>query len=816
MSAQEKRSLLSITGMTCANCAAAVQKALSSVPGVSEANVNLATEQATVTYNPSTVQFKDLKQAVTKAGYDIEATTTTLTIEGMTCAVCQQTVINALQNLEGVLSASVNLALKTAAVTYTPQVTSTEDMKRAVEKVGYHVISAGAEPASHHEHHHPHLKHARFRILLGFIVGIPLMILVYIPVVFPIPLGYFMLIVSTPVFLYIGYPIFISAGKALRHKRLTMDVMYSMGIGVSFAASVLGTFNIVFTPEFMFYDTAILLATFLILGRYLEMRATGRTSEAIKKLVGLQAKTATVLRDGKETELPIDDVQIGDIVLIKPGGKIPVDGVVIEGDSAVDESMITGEPLPASKQKGSTVIGGTINTVGVLTVRATRIGKETMLAQIIRLVAEAQGSKPPAQRIADKAVTYFIPIILFVAVITFLAWFFFGKGMVPGNQLQFSLTAFISVIVIACPCALGLATPTAVTVGIGRGAELGILIKNGEALEMVDKISIMAMDKTGTLTIGKPVITDIIGVASTESEALRLAASVEKNSSHPLAAAVVAKAEEQHLSLGKGTGFTTIGGRGIQATIEHQEVLIGNLGFMESKGIEVSPDDRQRIIGLEADGKTVLLVGSNRKLLGILGAADTLKPTSREAVRQLHAEGLKVIVITGDNPQAAKAIADKVGADEVYANVLPEEKTEKIRALQAQGDAVGFVGDGINDAPALATADVGIAIGSGTDVAIESGEIILVRSDLLDCVAAIQLGRKVLTRIKQNLFWAFAYNAALIPVAAGVLYPFFGIIFRPEYAALAMAFSSVSVVSWSLSLKGYTPPVKRGQASTSS
>ncbi len=807
MTASSKHANLTITGMTCANCAAAVQKALTNTPGVTFAQVNLATQQAVVDYDPATTTLQDLEHSVTKTGYGTAHATAKLNIEGMTCAICQQTVATTLQHLNGVTSATVNLATNTATVEYHPRMTTLVEMKQAVENAGYHVRETEAE--DHDLHHQHHLQQTRRRIALGFLVGIPLMVLVYVPLHSPVPIGYLMLIVSTPVFLYISYPIFTAGAHALKNKRLTMDVMYSMGIGVSFSVSILGTFNVVFTPEFMFYDTAILLATFLMLGRYLEMRATGRTSEAIKKLIGLQAKTATVLRGSQELNVPIEDVQIGDLILIKPGAKIPVDGMVVDGDSAVDESMITGEPIPTVKQQGSTVIGGTINTTGVLTARATKIGKDTMLAQIIRLVEDAQASRPPAQRIADTAVTYFIPGILTIAILTFFVWILLGQS------LLFSLTALISVIVIACPCALGLATPTAVTVGLGRGAELGILIKKGEALETVNKITTIALDKTGTLTTGKPTITDAIGLGVDENYVLTIAASVEKNASHPLAGAVVATAEQRNLPLKQATNFSTFGGRGVQATVDGTDVLIGNASFLEVRGILIPEAGKEQMTRLEAQGKTLLVVAQAGNVVGILAAADPLKATSKEAVRALHEMDIRVIVITGDHAQAAQNIGRDVGADAIFADVLPQEKTLKVKELQDHGEIVGFIGDGINDAPALAQADVGIAIGSGTDIAIESGDIILVRSDLVDAVAAVQLGKKVLARIKQNLFWAFAYNAALIPVAAGVLYPFFGVLFRPEYAALAMAFSSVSVVSLSLWLKRYTPPVKRqSQAKT--
>jgi Cu+-exporting ATPase len=559
----------------------------------------------------------------------------------------------------------------------------------------------------------------------------------------------------------------------------------------------------------MFYDTAIMLASFLMLGRYLEARAKGRTSEAIRKLAGLRAKTATIIRDGKEEEIPVDDVVAGDIVVVKPGSKVPVDGEVVAGESYVDESMITGEPIPPLKAKGSRVVGGTINTNSVLSVKATKVGRETVLAQIIQLVEDAQGSKPPVQRIADTAVTYFIPVVLAIAATAFIVWFFVFP--VPPDPLLFALTALISVLVVACPCALGLATPTAVTVGIGRGAELGILIKNGEALEVAEKITTVVFDKTGTLTKGKPEVTDIIPVGISEQTLLGLAASVEKNSQHPLAQAVVRKAGSTGIAIEQADHFDTYGGKGVIATVLGETVLVGNRILMQENGVVIPVEVEARISALEQDGKTAILIAAGSRIAGVIAIADTLKETSQESVRQLKAMGVHVVMITGDNKRTADAIARQIGIERVVAQVLPQDKAAEVKALQEKGEIVAFVGDGINDAPALAQADVGIAIGSGTDVAIESGDVVLIKDDLLDSVAAIQLSKKVMGRIKGNIFWAFAYNTALIPVGAGVLYPFFGFVFKPELAALAMALSSVTVVSLSLLLKKYIPEAKKGR-----
>jgi heavy metal translocating P-type ATPase len=726
----------------------------------------------------------------------------------------------------------------------------------------------------------------------------------YIPINLPFPVAYLMLLISTPVFIYISYPIFKAAYRSLKNRNLNMDVMYSMGIGVAFIASLLATFNFILSSKFLFYETAVFLATFLTIGRYLEAKAKVKTSEAIKKLMNLQPKKAIVLRpknieleilyfrdcpnynkaieqvkdtlrelnisvpikltevsqenfqdypffgsptvlvnkkdlEGKinktfscrvyrfnhedftyppkdiliskllsifeEQEISVEEVKINDILVVKPGEKISIDGEVIDGESYIDESMITGEPIPVLKENGDKVIGGTINKNGVIRFRVKKVGRDTVLSQIIRLVEEAQGSKPPIQRIADKAVNYFIPLVLAIAIFSFVVWY-----LILGNTLLFALTSLISVLVIACPCALGLASPTAVTVGIGRGAELGVLIKNGEALEISEKLTTIIFDKTGTLTKGKPEVTDIYSIGIEDKTMLKIAASVEKNSKHPLAEATVKKAKESGIELLISEDFNTFRGKGVIAKVEGKEILIGNRILLKEKNIFLSKEVEKRIFQLENEGKTVMLISFDNKMVGIIAITDTLKETTKAAIEEFKKMKFNIFMITGDNIRTAKAVAQQAGIENVLAEVLPQDKAKEVKKLQEKGEVVAFVGDGINDAPALAQADVGIAIGSGTDIAIESGDIVLIKDDLLDAVAAIQLSKKVISRIKQNIFWAFAYNAALIPVAAGILYPFFGITFRPELAGLAMAMSSVTVVSLSLLLKRYIPPVKRG------
>ncbi|NMA87675.1 MAG: cadmium-translocating P-type ATPase [Methanoculleus bourgensis] len=811
MPEEKRKAELKISGMHCASCALNIERALRGRDDVYEARVNLAAGTAVVEYDPAKASLADLERTVSEAGFEVVRSEVTVRIGGMVCASCAQVIEMSLADLDGVYEARVNLAAETVQIVYNPALVTASDIRAAIEDAGYQYlglveeISEDAEARMREED----LQDKFRRFTVGFAVSIPLFLIMLfrVPemVALPVSINLIMLLITAPVFLYVSAPIFRAAAAALRNRTLTMDVMYAMGIGVAYGASILGTFGVVLTPAFNFYDTAVMLASFLTLGRYLEARAKGRTSEAIRKLIGLRPKTATLIREGREVEVPIEDVVVGDILLIRPGEKVPVDGTVVGGESSVDESMITGEAIPADKREDDEVVGGTLNVNGVLRVRAGRIGKDMVLSQIIRLVRDAQGSKPPVERIADVAVSYFIPVVLVIATSAFLIWY-----VVLGAPLLFALTVLISVLVIACPCALGLATPTAVTVGIGRGAELGVLIRNGEALEISESLTAVVFDKTGTLTRGRPDVTNIVAFGVPEDRLLGVAAAVEKNSEHPLAAAVVRRAESAGVAVPASERFTSFGGRGVSAVVEGEEVLIGNQPFLEENRITIPEEAKNRIAALQDEGKTAVLVAGGGTLRGILAVADTLKATTKAAIADLKQMGLAVTMITGDNERTAHAIAREVGIDDVHAGVLPQDKAREVRTLQERGEVVAFVGDGINDAPALAQADVGIAIGSGTDVAIESGDIVLIRDDLTDAVAAIELSRKVMSRIKQNLFWAFAYNAALIPLAAGILYPFYGITFQPELAALAMALSSVTVVSLSLLLKTYIPPKKRG------
>ena len=803
---QTKQTELKITGMTCAMCVKALETSLLDTDGVATANVNLGNEIATVTYNPELVTLCTLNSAVTEAGYEVVQETTTVKIGGMTCAMCVKAMQNALGELDGILATDVNLSTEKATITHT-RATTPADIKHAVEDAGYQYLGVAGETSEDTEKtaREKEMQAKRNRAIVGAIVGAILFALMHhlIPLpALPFSMAWLMFLIATPAFAYTSYPIFSAAYRSLKHKTLNMDVMYSMGIGAAFGASLLSTIGIL-ADDFIFYEAAVLLATFLMFGRYLEARAKGKTSEAIKKLMGLQPKTATVIRDGQEMDIPIEDVMVGELIVVKPGEKLPVDGEVVKGESYVDESMITGEPIPNRKKPGDPVVGATLNTNSVITFKATKIGKDTVLSQIIQLVERAQGSRPPIQRLADAVVSYFIPVILSIAILAFIVWY-----VIVGQTFLFSFSILISILVIACPCALGLASPTAVTVGIGRGAELGILVKNGEALEVSGRLTTIVFDKTGTLTKGKPEVTDLIAVDTDEAALLALTAGVEKNSQHPLGEAVVKKAAEQGILPKESERFDTFGGKGVAAAVDGKDVLIGNRALLQERNIAYTAEHEEQILRLEHEAKTVILVAFDGQLRGIIAIADALKETTLQAIEAFKQEHLDVIMITGDNTRTAEAIARKVGIDQVLAEVLPQDKANEVKRLQDQGKKVAFVGDGINDAPALAQADVGLAIGSGTDVAIESGEIVLMKDDLLDAVAGLQLSKKVMGRIKQNLFWAFAYNSALVPVAAGALYPFFGITFRPELAGLAMAMSSVTVISLSLLLKTYVPPAR--------
>ncbi|MDD1766941.1 MAG: heavy metal translocating P-type ATPase [Methanomassiliicoccales archaeon] len=816
--APRKRAAFGVTGMTCATCAQTIEAALSEVQGIESASVNLAAEKATVVFDPEKVKIEDMKEAIEKAGYGVILNEITISIRGMTCATCAQTIEKALLSLDGVFAAFVNLAIEKARVQYDPQRVRVSDIKRAIVDVGYEVIEAETIDAEKIARQRE-MKRQKTLLFFSLALSIPTFVL---SMLFdftslggePAISGWkhlLLFVLATPVQFVAGYQFYIGAYKALRNRTANMDTLIAMGTSAAYFYST----AVVFFPSavhfgHVYFETSALIITLILLGKFLEAAAKGRTSEAIRKLMNLQAKTARVLRDGEEVEIPTEDLDVGDVFMVRPGESISTDGTIVDGHSSVDESMITGESLPVEKSEGSTVIGGTTNKNRLLKVRATRVGKDTALAQIVRLVEEAQGSRAPIQRLADRVSAYFVPSVIVIAIASFLIWYFAGYDTfsIATPRFVFSLSIFIAVLVIACPCALGLATPTAIMVGTGKGAENGILIKSGGALEIAGKTQVIVFDKTGTLTKGKPEVTDIVSFGPTETEILKTAAIAEKGSEHPLGEAIIRKARDMEVHIPDAEDFETVPGKGVRAMHEGREILLGNRKLMSESNVNIEEAD-VKIRSIEDQGKTAMIVVSDRRLIGIVAVADVLKETSAEAIGELKRMGIEVVMLTGDNWRTAKVIAGNLGIDRVLAEVLPEDKAKEVQRLHQEGRIVAMVGDGINDAPALAQADVGIAIGSGTDVALEAGDIVLIRNDLNDVVAAIQLSKKTMSKIRQNLFWAFAYNTAGIPIAAGVLFPFFGILLEPVIAAAAMAMSSVSVVSNALLLKRYTPEVKK-------
>jgi Cu+-exporting ATPase len=782
--------------MHCASCAANTEKALKDQKGVVKASVNIATEKATVEYDPSVINEDVLKKAVENAGFGVALSEANLGILGMHCATCALTAEKALKEADGVVSANVNLANESAVVRYNPEVTTVPMLRKVVEKAGYQAISKDTGAVDRErEAREKESRRLKFMVVFSFALGIPTFILSMVSPFSMEVTNWIMLGLATPVQFYIGAQFYIGTFKALRNRRANMDTLIALGTSAAYIYSLLVVIGVL--EGATYFDTAALIISIILLGRWLEARAKGRTSEAIKKLIGLQPRTARVIINGQETQVPVDEVETGNIIVVRPGDKLPVDGIVTEGSSAVDESMLTGESLPVEKKAGDQVIGATLNKSGYFQFRATKVGKDTALAQIIRLVELAQGSKAPIQRLADTIAGVFVPAVLGIALVTFLVWFFAG-----GQTFIFALTSFIAVLVIACPCSLGLATPTAIMVGTGKGAQNGILIKSAEALEQAYRVQTIVFDKTGTLTRGKPSVTDVIAVDGlARDEVLRLAASVEKGSEHPLGAAIVEAVDGQ----GKLSGiedFEAISGQGVRARVEGKEILLGNRLLMQENGIPVQSFEA-KISELENSGKTAMLMAVEKRLTGIIAVADTIKEHAAEAVSQLQSMGIQTVMITGDNQRTAQAIAQKAGIQKVLAEVLPQDKASEVKKLQESGQITAMVGDGINDAPALAQADIGIALGSGTDVAVETGDIVLVKDDLRDVVEAIKLSRYTIRKIRQNLFWAFIYNAIGIPIAAGILYPFFGIQLNPIIAAAAMGSSSVSVVTNSLLMNRY-------------
>jgi len=800
---------LPIVGMSCAGCAANIQKGLNNLAGVEKANVNFATSRATVLFEPRLVKPDDVISTIRKSGYEVGTVSAELAIEGIVCASCVGRIEKALLGLGGVLKAAVNLATGKVKVEYLPFETTLREINKTIEASGYKVLEMPAGASG--EDFERIVREKEYKKLkTKFIAGAVLSVLIFFGSMrhwFPwVPhiLQNFIVLwaLATPVQFVIGWQFIKGAWRAVRHRNADMNTLIAVGTSAAYLYSVAATVFPSFferagiMPE-VYFDTSALIIVLIIFGRLLEARAKGRTSEAIRKLAGLQPKTARAVRDGFERDIPVEEVVVGDLIVVRPGEKIPVDGIVKEGRSSVDESMITGESFPVTKETGSEVIGATINKSGSFKFQATKVGKDTALAQIIKLVQDAQGSKAPIQRLADVIAGYFVPIVISIAVATFVLWFDFG----PAPALTFSLLNFVAVMIIACPCALGLATPTAVMVGTGKGAEHGILIKGGESLETAHRVNSIVFDKTGTLTKGEPEVTDILPAEPySREDLLKYAAGAEKRSEHPLGQAILKKAAELRIVFDDPKNFRAIEGLGVEARVENKEILVGSSRFLQARKVDLT-GLAQKESGFAEEGKTVVYCAIDGRPLGIMAIADTLKESSFEAIQKLKKLGLEIIMLTGDNRRTAEAIARKAGIERVIAEVLPEDKVREIKKLQMAGKKVAMVGDGINDAPALAQADVGISIGSGTDIAMEASDITLIKEDLRGVVSAIELSKKTIRVIKQNLFWAFCYNTAGIPIAAGILYPFFKILLNPIIASVAMAFSSVSVVSNSLRLR---------------
>lgn len=795
-----KETTLQISGMTCAACAIRIEKGLNKLEGVEKANVNLALEKSTVSYDPQILKVADLEKKIEDLGYGVVTEKAEFNLSGMTCAACATRIEKGLNKLPGVIKANVNLALETGSVQYNPSEVSIGDMIKKVDQLGYGAALKEDNKESV-DHRAIEIEKQKGKFIFSAILSLPLLwamvshfeftSFIYLPEMFMNP--WVQLALATPVQFVVGKQFYVGAYKALKNKSANMDVLVALGTSAAYFYSLYLSILSIGTNAGMiemYFETSAVLITLIVLGKLFEAKAKGRSSEAIKKLMGLQAKTAIVVREEKEIEIPIEEVVAGDIVYIKPGDKVPVDGEIIEGRSALDESMLTGESVPVDKSIGDTVIGATINKNGFLKIKATKVGKDTALAQIIKVVEEAQGSKAPIQRLADQISGIFVPIVVGIAILTFIVWFFW----VSSGEFAVALEKLIAVLVIACPCALGLATPTSIMAGSGRSAEFGILFKGGEHLETTHRIDTVILDKTGTVTNGTPELTDILVEPSfSEEEVLKLVGSAEKNSEHPLAQAIVEGITDKGIQLSDSEDFDAIPGFGIKAVIAGKTIFIGTRKLMKENNITINDPDNQ-MEALEKAGKTAMLVAINGVYAGIIAVADTIKETSKDAISRLKEMGLKVIMITGDNQQTAQYIANQVGIDHVIAEVLPEGKADEVKKLQEQGNKVAMVGDGINDAPALAVADIGMAIGTGTDVAMEAADVTLIRGDLNSIADAIYMSKKTIRNIKQNLFWAFAYNTLGVPVAAlGFL--------APWLAGAAMAFSSVSVVLNALRLQ---------------
>jgi Cu+-exporting ATPase len=810
---------ISILNLDCATCVQTIDRALMELDGVKQADVNFATSKAYITYDPSRVSLKIVEQAIKKTGYSIGGSDVQIGIRDLRCASCVTLIEDKLKTTTGVVDASVNVTSQKAMIKYIPAMVSPHALAEVIESTGYKTYQpdAAADATAEDPERAERLKeyrNLRDRFIFAAVLAAIVLVLTfsgYIPGLKSIPTQInwviqFML--TTPVLFWAGSRFFVGAWSATRHRTADMNTLIALGTGAAYIYSLVATFLPEVLPQGLravYYDTTSIIIALILMGQVLEARAKGQTNEAIRKLMGLQAKTARVLRDSAELDIPVEEVLIGDIVIVRPGEKVPVDGVVTEGSSSVDESMITGESIPVSKKPQDEVIGATINKTGSFRFRATKVGKDTALSQIIELVKQAQGTKAPIQRLADVISGYFVPVVVLVAIWSFAIWFVFG----PQPVLLHALVTAVTVLIIACPCALGLATPTSIMVGTGKGAENGILIRSAEALETAHKLNTIVLDKTGTITKGKPELTDVVVEGKlTENELLHLAASVEKASEHPLAQAIVEGAQARQIAMVDATDFEAVPGYGVKANVEGHSLALGNLKMMAQAGASLDGMEG-RGQQLADDGKTPMYVAVDGVLAGILAVADTVKEDSREAIARLQKLGLEVVMITGDNSRTAQAIARQVGVNRVLAEVLPEDKAMNVQKLQQEGKVVAMVGDGINDAPALAQADVGLAIGTGTDVAIEASDITLIKGSLVGVAVAIELSKATMRNIKQNLFGSFIYNSIGVPIAAGLLYPFFGILLSPIIASAAMALSSVTVVSNALRLRGFKP---RGSA----
>lgn len=819
----EKRVILPVEGMSCASCSSTVEKVVSKLSGVEKASVNLATEKLDVTYDTTKLTEADIAKAVRDAGYEIreQLITNQFDVEGMSCASCSSTIEKVVGKLDGVKEVSVNLATEEMSVSYNPDVLTKSAIIQSVEAAGYKAIDkqiSTEEKMTKEENKEKHIEvmwnrfvsSAIFTIPLlylsmGHMIGLPLPSVIN-PVHSPQLFALIQFILTIPV-IAIGWPFFTVGFKSLVKRHPNMDSLVALGTSAATIYSLYGTIQVFMGDTSfamnLYYESAATILTLITLGKYFEAVSKGKTSEAIKTLINLAPKTASVIRNEVEQTIPVEEVVLDDIVMVRPGEKIPVDGVIISGNSSVDESMITGESIPVEKKSGDNVVSASINKTGSFKFKATKVGKDTTLSQIIKLVEEAQGSKAPIAQLADKVSGVFVPIVIGLAIISGLLWYFLGQ-----ESWVFALTITISVLVIACPCALGLATPTAIMVGTGKGAENGILIKSGEALEIAHKLDTIVFDKTGTITQGKPIVTDVLVFNQlSQEELLILAASAETHSEHPLGVAIVEKAKEQHLEFIKIDDFSAVPGKGIKVSVNNQIYYIGNKRLMLAQSISL--DEKHDIVHeLATQGKTPMYVANEQHIIGIIAVADPIKESSIKAVSTLKHLGKQVVMLTGDNELTAHAIAKQVGIDTVISEVLPEDKAQQVENLQKKGKQVGMVGDGINDAPALAQADIGLAIGNGTDVAIESADIVLMNEDLKTVVTAIELSDATMRNIKENLFWAFGYNILGIPVAMGILYIFGGPLLNPMIAGAAMSFSSVSVLLNALRLKRFKPKQK--------